>query len=464
MSPGWWDRLLARLSSVSRARDTIAAPPEHDETKTANSALGVAAEIEAAIVERRFEDVIRALRDGRGTCDEADRVEAVLARLPDLAPSPRDDDEPVGPPPMESETEAERRARVALAARSAASTRQPAVEQLLLLLAEILLDRGERRSACVVLGHARAPSALVLRADLLVEGVDGAPTRQELERALSLLTRALRSDIDADGAKDRWHRLRSRLGHGAEAQGPSVGATLVATSTSLPYVLRCEVARGGAGVVYEARERLAGAERTVALKIAHLRSTTRAQLTHEARVAVRFRGPGVVPIVDVDPDAGWLAMGWASGGSLRSRLGARRADDPLARTPQIWLGALLECLACVHRAGWIHGDIKPANVLFDERDTAVLGDFGLARACGDANTSGSAGYVSPERVAGSGCATHDDIFGFGRLLEDVLAAGWGAASEVALRTLATRCSAAASERPADADALLVLWPSTLGRR
>ena len=442
----WWDRLRARLAGSPDRRDR--GPTRREPVEPAPApAPRIAATIEAAIVERRLADVLGALREGRGAADEAERVEAVLARLPDLAP-PVEDDEPSG---AWGESPGEPRAapRPAL---------EPDVERLLLLLAEILVDRGARALACKVLARACTPSALVLRADLLGEGLDGPPTRPDLELALALLTRALRTDIDAAGARDRWQRLRARLGHAGEAQGPSVGATLIATSTSLPYVLRREVARGGAGVVYEARERLAGAERTVALKMAHVRSSARAQLTHEARVAARFRGPGVVSIVDLDPEAGWLAMGWAAGGSLRSRLRDRRADDPLAHAPQLWLVPLVECLADVHRAGWIHGDVKPANVLFDDRDGALLGDFGLARACGDANTAGSAGYVSPERAAGSVCAPPDDVFGFGRLLADVLAAGWGATVAPALGALAARCTGPAAERPPDAAALLAAWP------
>jgi serine/threonine-protein kinase len=255
--------------------------------------------------------------------------------------------------------------------------------------------------------------------------------------------------------------LRARLGKVDDARGPVVGATLVATGSSLPYVIVREVARGGAGVVYEARERIADVERTIALKMAHVRQSMRTQLGHEARIAVRFRGRGVVPILDIDSAAGWLAMAWAPGGSLRARLAAAkpsesglrnaRSDDPLSRDARAWLRPLIETLDEVHRAGWVHGDVKPANVLFDASDAPMLGDFGLARACGEPNTPGSAGYVPQERATGSPCAPSDDVFGIGKLILDVVAVGW---ADDRLRALAERCTAPIDTRPHDFSQIL----------
>ena len=389
-----------------------------------------------AMVAADYATALRLLRDGRDGPDEGELVEATLAAL--------------GPPPADGAD-----------ATSAKIATDAAREELFLLVAEVLVARGARKKACEVLGRAHSPSALVLRADLLTEGVDGVPARDDLDRALALLSRALVIDIDAPGARDRWERLRHRLGHVEEARGPSIGVTLVATGASLPFTLVREVARGGAGVVYEARERLRDdLTRTIALKMAHAdrsrdRVVTRAQLAHEARVAVMFRGPGVVPILDVDVDEGWLAMAWAAGTSLRARLREARHDDPLATTPT-WLVALVETLSDVHAAGWVHGDVKPANVLFDARDRPWFGDFGLARRAGEPNTPGSAGYVSPERTSGAACSPHDDVFGLGKLLHDVLAAGWRTSDASGLQTIADACIAPPDRRPKDAHAVLSL--------
>jgi len=380
--------------------------------------------IAAAIGEQRFADAERILRRARDGSDEASTLDAAISAF---GPT-REDDEPAGENPRD-------------------------LESLHLAIADMMIARGAREIAARWLSRATSPPALVLRADLLADGTQGAPSRHDLDLALALLSRALRADIDAPGARDRWERLRRKLGVAEDVTPVTVGATLIAKGSTLPFVLIREVARGGAGVVYEARETLGEMQRIIALKIVHVQNATRSQLAHEARVAVRFRGAGVVPIHDVDPEAGWLAMAWAAGGSLRSHLRKEGAvDDVLAKDVRAWLRPLLATLADVHREGWVHGDIKPANVLFDEEGRPLLGDFGLARAIGSAATPGSAGYVSPERIAGAPASPKDDVFGIGRILEDVFEAGWP--DDPDLRALAKRCLAPDSDRPATASDLL----------
>ena len=146
-------------------------------------------------------------------------------------------------------------------------------------------------------------------------------------------------------------------------------------------------------------------------------------------------------------------MSWAPGGSLRARLrGESRGSDPLMRAPILWLRELVETLADVHAQGWVHGDVKPANVLFDGDDRPLFGDFGIARRRGEPNTPGSAGYVAPERSAGAPCSPSDDVYGIGRLMADVTAAGWS--NDARLIALSAACTADASARPPDAAAVL----------
>lgn len=398
---------LDRLRALFKKEEPPAEPQREPEALVESEATRAA----RAIVEARYLDALSILKSARDHDEEASVVDAIVISLPE-------------------------------------SRQEEAAgwDALIVQLADVLVARGERRRACDQLKRAHTAAALVLRADLLCEGLEGAATSEELDLALSLYADALRIDIDAPGARERWERLRARLGRAVPDTQPALGATLLGSAPSLPFTLLREVARGGAGVVYEARAALGPAHaRTVALKIAHQRSTAKSWIVHEAQTAVRFRGPGVVPILDVDPEEGWLAMAWAAGGSLRARL--RSAHD--VRVDE-WLVPLLETLADVHAAGWIHGDLKPANVLFDERGRAWLGDFALARAIGDAATPGSAGYVSPERLAGAPCDPRDDVFAIGKILVELVERG----ADARLRAVADCCLAPAQVRLESAQKVL----------
>jgi serine/threonine-protein kinase len=289
-------------------------------------------------------------------------------------------------------------------------------------------------------------SARIASADTLVDLVDRGGEPESLDQAMLELDRAMAIAPDAPGLRERWTRLRARLGRGPAPAGPGIGVTMLAPKRPLPFTLVAEVARGGAGVVYEARQALGPlGERTIALKLVHDRERQREELRREGAVAARLRGAGVIAVHDLDLEEGWLAMEWAAGGSLRARLSGGDAP-PVGR----WLPTLLETLASIHALGWVHGDVKPANVLFDGEGAPLLGDFGLARPIGAPATPGSAGYVSPERSAGAACSPADDVFGIGRLLVDVAKAQ---ALGPRTRALADACVAPVSARPIDARAL-----------
>jgi hypothetical protein len=395
---GLWDRLRALF--VSPPAPPVAAPEPSLPVATPASRAA------AAVSAHRYREATHELQAAREGEAEAAVLDAIVISLP---------------------------AEVPAAAGAEWDT-------LLIAVADVLAARGERRRAAQLLRGARGPAPMVLRADLLCEGLDRAVEPEDLELAFGLLSEVLRIDIDTPGARERWERLRVRLGRAADPTPAPAGATLLASGPSLPYTLVREVARGGAGVVYEARERLGPIERTVALKLAHDRGTAgvvRDAFTHEARMAVRFRGPNVVPILDVDPAGTWIAMPWASGGSLRARLREGRVDPTFLRP-------LVAALADVHAQGLVHGDLKPANVLFDGRGAPWLSDFALTRPVGAPATPGSAGYVSAERLAGEPYDLRDDVFAIGRILEELHTH----------EALAAACVGPLEERPRDAGEIL----------
>jgi serine/threonine-protein kinase len=132
-------------------------------------------------------------------------------------------------------------------------------------------------------------------------------------------------------------------------------------------------------------------------------------------------------------------MAWADHGSLREKLREGQTDPRFLRV-------LLSTLADVHAAGFVHGDLKPANVLFDAHDRPWLGDFALARPIGDAPTPGSAGYVSPERMKGAPCDSRDDVFAVGKILDELHVHP----------DVARKCLLPAAQRPATAGDVLSL--------
>ena len=144
------------------------------------------------------------------------------------------------------------------------------------------------------------------------------------------------------------------------------------------YVVERELARGGMGTVYRARDE--ALDRPVALKViaaAHSADRRfRERFRAECHLAARIEHPGVLPIFRSGQDRGRLffAMRFVDGGDLATvlRRGALEPERAVAIVSQI-AGAL----DAAHAAGLVHRDVKPANVLLDG-DRAFLTDFGVA--------------------------------------------------------------------------------------
>ena len=320
---------------------------------------------------------------------------------------------------------------------------RPLPEGLLLALGSALVDRGELDIAEKALKGATASSALVLLGDL-------AERRADIPTALALIERVLLRDLDHPGARERHRRWRSLLGYEIEHKAGAPGATVVTREPDAPFDLLREVGRGGAAAVYEAIDRELG--RHVALKVYHQPERDKDQLAHEARVAVDLEGPAVVRVFDVDPDHGWVALEWAMHGTLREAIRGRDLSRllPIER----WAVPLAQALARVHSHTWVHHDVKPANVLLARNGASILTDFGIARRVGEPSPAGSLGYLSPERMAGRPSDPRDDVYGFGRVLEDVLHIVTDEGTLARWRPFTALCTGADATRPPDGRALV----------
>ncbi len=325
----------------------------------------------------------------------------------------------------------------------ARATVRPLPDPIAVAGASALVDRGEPALALKLLAGTTSSSALLLTADLRAE-------RGEIALAVALAERVLLRDLDHPGARDRHRRWRSALGLDADTRRVDASTATVATSEpDAPFLLLREVARGGSGAVYEAEDRELG--RRVALKVYHQPERDRGQLLHEAHVAAELEGPGILRVWDVDPDHGWLALEWAAQGSLRDHIRSRALGSfvPVGR----WALPLAMALGRVHAAGWVHHDVKPANVLLLGVEQPAFADFGTARRVGEPSPPGSLGYVSPERLRGRASDPRDDIYGFGRVLEDVLEVIGNDAQTARWHALAAACLGPDEGRPADGRAL-----------
>nr|WP_241739975.1 Stk1 family PASTA domain-containing Ser/Thr kinase [Microbacterium invictum] len=193
------------------------------------------------------------------------------------------------------------------------------------------------------------------------------------------------------------------------------------------YRVRARIARGGMATVYVATDlRL---ERRVALKVmhSHLSDDTvfQGRFIQEARAAARLADPHVVNVFDQgqDGEMAYLVMEYLPGITLRELLREQRRLS-IPQTITI-MDAILSGLAAAHRAGIVHRDVKPENVLLAEDGRIKIGDFGLARAT-TANTAsgqmllGTIAYLAPELVTRGTADARSDIYALGIMLYEML--------------------------------------------
>jgi eukaryotic-like serine/threonine-protein kinase len=197
------------------------------------------------------------------------------------------------------------------------------------------------------------------------------------------------------------------------------------------YTFERELGRGGMATVYLAEERKHG--RKVAVKILRpeaAESLGAERFLREIGIAARLAHPHIVPLIDSGESSGLLyyVSPWVPGGSLRDRLlteGKLPASEAARIAHEIAAG-----LDYAHRAGFVHRDVKPENILFADGH-ALLADFGVARPArpsgadaitGDGLSLGTPVYMSPEQAAGEhDLAPMSDIYSLGVVVYEMLA-------------------------------------------
>ena len=205
------------------------------------------------------------------------------------------------------------------------------------------------------------------------------------------------------------------------------------------YELLAEIARGGMGVVYKARQK--GLSRIVALKMILAGKLANAddlkRFRIEAEAAAQLQHVNIVAIYDVGEVDGqpYFSMEYVKGTSLHQRVGKEVLPSKLAAH---YVEQVARALHYAHQKGILHRDLKPANILVDESDRPKLTDFGVAKVLAAAEAAqqkdnpdqptrtgavlGTPSYMAPEQAGGLNkeLGPACDIYGLGAVLYELV--------------------------------------------
>lgn len=194
------------------------------------------------------------------------------------------------------------------------------------------------------------------------------------------------------------------------------------------YELDRRIGEGGMARVYLGRDlRL---NRRVAIKVLHTQYASDpsflGRFNHEAQAAANLRHPNIIDIYDFghDGDIPYIVMEYVEGQDLKALL---RLNGPLAIDRAVNMAEdVAGALDAAHRAGLVHRDIKPQNIIVGPNDAVKITDFGIAKSALSTSATetgvifGTADYLSPEQARGLAATPASDIYSLGVTLYEML--------------------------------------------
>jgi len=194
------------------------------------------------------------------------------------------------------------------------------------------------------------------------------------------------------------------------------------------YRLLAIIGEGGMATVYQAQDVLLG--RTVAVKVLHERRANDeaflARFYREAQAAANLDHPNIVSVYDIGQDGNrhYIVMEYVKGRNLKELI-LEGAPFPIERalTIAIWV---CTAVGAAHKAGLIHCDVKPQNILVAPDGRLKVTDFGIARALASApgveggDVWGTPDYLSPEQAAGEHLGPPSDVYSIGVVMYEML--------------------------------------------
>lgn len=193
------------------------------------------------------------------------------------------------------------------------------------------------------------------------------------------------------------------------------------------YKLVRKIGEGGMATVYLAVQE--SLDREVALKIMSpalaANETFREQFMKEGRIAAKLTHPHLMTVHDIGSENGvyYLASEYLPAGTLRERMQRLNVAEVLEIVRDVASG-----LSYAHEMGFVHRDVKPGNIMFRNNGSAVLADFGIAKAIKSVSAATMAGnaigtpdYMSPEQAQATPVDGRSDLYSLGAVLYECLA-------------------------------------------